>query len=177
MNEFENLKDVLDYLFNPEKVMKQKSQENPTSSTSSFKVPVPEGYKIDQENSTFENIVFKKIEKKGWEGLGSIEGFYVTQNSEVEHTRCATLKGNENVFPMESQAWGVIALAQLLQLKKSVDLEWNGKYVIRFNRTVNDFRINTSKDYSGVISFSSKELAEKFLEDNRELLMDVIDFL
>ena len=171
MNEFTNLKDVLSYILDPESIERRKNQ--PTS----FRVPVPEGYEIDQEKSTFENIVFKKIEKKGWEGLGSIEGFHVTQSSDVEYTRCLTLKGNENVFPMESQARGVIALAQLLQLKKSVDPEWNGKYVIRFNRTVNDFRINTSKDYSGVISFSSKELAEKFLEDNRKLLMDIIDFL
>ena len=36
-----------------------------------FKVTAPNGYEIDEENSTFENIVFKKIEQgvKTWDDL------------------------------------------------------------------------------------------------------------
>lgn len=32
--------------------------------TKEFKIQMPEGYEIDKENSTFEKIVFKKIEKE-----------------------------------------------------------------------------------------------------------------
>lgn len=41
-----------------------------------LKIQVPEGYEIDKENSTFENIVFKRKElPKSWEDLGAIRGF------------------------------------------------------------------------------------------------------
>ena len=32
--------------------------------TKEMKIQVPEGYEIDRKNSTFEKIVFKKIEKE-----------------------------------------------------------------------------------------------------------------
>lgn len=41
-----------------------------------LKIKAPEGFEIDQEKSTFEEIVFKKIEDvfvDSWEGLGEIE--------------------------------------------------------------------------------------------------------
>ena len=41
-----------------------------------LKIQVPEGYEIDKENSTFEKIVFKKVENelpKSWEELGEIK--------------------------------------------------------------------------------------------------------
>ena len=29
-----------------------------------FKIEVPDGYEVDKENSTFEKIIFKKVEKE-----------------------------------------------------------------------------------------------------------------
>ena len=42
-----------------------------------FKVEIPEGYIIDKDKSTFQRIVFKKIEElpKTWEELETISGF------------------------------------------------------------------------------------------------------
>lgn len=34
-----------------------------------FKIQVPEGYEVDKEKSTFENIVFKSKYVKRWEDL------------------------------------------------------------------------------------------------------------
>lgn len=53
-----------------------------------MKIQVPEGYEIDREKSTFESIVFKKVEvkdlPKSWEGLLGVSGCYVDSNSKVD---------------------------------------------------------------------------------------------
>ena len=46
----------------------------------------PEGYEIDKEQSTFENIVFKPVPKtvslpKTWRDLKTISGYYVNSTS------------------------------------------------------------------------------------------------
>nr|DAU65294.1 MAG TPA: hypothetical protein [Caudoviricetes sp.] len=48
-----------------------------------LKIEVPQGYEIDKENSTFEKIVFKKVEKelpKSWEDLGEIKRYENNSN-------------------------------------------------------------------------------------------------
>ena len=48
--------------------------------TKELKIQVPEGYEIDKEKSTFEKIVFKKVEKelpKSWEDLYEVGGWFV----------------------------------------------------------------------------------------------------
>ena len=42
-----------------------------------LKITAPQGYEIDKDKSTFENIVFKKLNElpKTWEHLGRIDGF------------------------------------------------------------------------------------------------------
>lgn len=45
-----------------------------------LKIEVPDGYEIDKEKSTFEKIIFKKVEKelpKSWEELKIISGYYL----------------------------------------------------------------------------------------------------
>ena len=44
------------------------------------KIVAPEGYEIDREKSTIDEIVFKEIKKqlpKTWEELNTIKGWYV----------------------------------------------------------------------------------------------------
>ena len=54
-----------------------------------MKIQVPEGYEIDREKSTFESIVFKKVEAKDlpkrWEDLKFIKGFFVNGESEIKY--------------------------------------------------------------------------------------------
>ena len=53
-----------------------------------MKIQVPEGYEIDREKSTFEIIVFRKVEAeelpKSWEGLKIIDGFFVSNLGYIE---------------------------------------------------------------------------------------------
>ena len=56
--------------------------------TKEMKIQVPEGYEIDKENSTFEKIVFKKVENelpKSWEDLMTVKGYCVDTFSKIEN--------------------------------------------------------------------------------------------
>ncbi len=51
-----------------------------------IKISPPEGFEIDKENSTFELIKFKQLEKKfpeSWDNLGVVNGFCVTDETEI----------------------------------------------------------------------------------------------
>ena len=54
----------------------------------SVQIEVPQGYEIDQDKSTFTNIVFRPIKEKElpktWEELQRVEGCYVDNNSGIE---------------------------------------------------------------------------------------------
>jgi len=39
-----------------------------------MKIQVPEGYEIDRENSTFEKIIFKKVERELPKKMGRFNG-------------------------------------------------------------------------------------------------------
>ena len=87
-------------------------------STKELKIEVPQGYEIDRENSTFENIVFKrKGLPKSWENLIKIDGYYVSSQSDIKYCyeNCAD-SINRNVFPTK-EAEACLALAQLCQLR------------------------------------------------------------
>ena len=144
-----------------------------------FKIQVPEGYEIDRENSTFEKIVFKKIERelpKSWEDLYEVGGWFVDFHSDV--VTSGSMRTGDNVknrFPTKKEAEACLALAQLCQLRDRYNDGWkpnwkNGteKYSIYFN---------ADKIYSGdiyktqsVLSFKTKELRDKFLENFRDLI-------
>lgn len=165
--------DILEFL----RKLKEISEGLEETQDNSVDIHCPPGYEVDEEKSTFKKVVFKKKESKGWDSIDRITGWYINTSSEILDADCVSIDSNRNVFPLKSQAEGVLALAQLLQLKKAVDPEWNSKYVIRFNRTLGEFKVNTSKDYSGILSFSSKEIAEKFLDDHKKLIESAVDFL
>ena len=76
--------------------------------TKEMKIQVPEGYEIDRENSTFEKIVFKKVDDlpKSWEELEFIDGFFVSSLSDIAKIGNNTTndKNNKNVFPTKEEA-------------------------------------------------------------------------
>ena len=86
-------------------------------------IEVPDGYEIDNEKSTFTNIVFKPIEvkfPKSWDDAfvyKPICGYWIDNNSDVK-----TLDDREefyddkSVFKTEKQAKSALAYAQITQL-------------------------------------------------------------
>lgn len=141
-----------------------------------IKIDIPEGMEIDEKNSTFTLIKFKKKENKlpeSWEELGKIYGHYITSLSNVDHASCAsTSEENKNIFPTKELAEAALALAQLLQLRDAYNNsykqgwtpDWHSheiKYVIR----IDDELINTTDNIccQGVLTFPTPELRNKFL--------------
>lgn len=146
-----------------------------------LKIEVPQGYEIDKEKSTFEKIVFKKVEKelpKSWEELDIVKGFYVDSLSKIAGTgeeTCAE-EYNRNTFPTKEEAEACIALAQLCQLRDRYNDGWKPdwdsmsetKYVLEISRNivVKNFYGNRHK----ILAFKTEELRDKFLENFRDLI-------
>jgi hypothetical protein len=147
----------------------------------SIQIEVPNGYEIDKENSTFENIVFKPIKAdlpETWGDIGYIEGYCVLSDCEIEHNFSSSTKfdDNKNIFVTEEQAEASIALAQLSQLREVYRDGWKpdwdnrhqDKHVIEIYSgevSVDDYITN-----SQFLSFQSAEVRDMFLKNFRDLI-------
>jgi hypothetical protein len=101
-----------------------------------IKINVPDGYKIDKENSTFECIKFKPIVKelpKTWEEYCKThprrkEECWINEISGIINITNANFKRDPNVdknlFPNEEYAKAMLALCQLIQLRDCYNDGW-----------------------------------------------------
>lgn len=145
-----------------------------------LKIEVPQGYEIDKEKSTFENIVFKKVDDlpKSWENLETINGFYVNSASDIVKVKgeAYAVEDNKNVFPTKEEAEACIALAQLCQLRDRYNGGWKPdwdndeepKYAIKISNNKTTKCVLTVT--SSVLSFKSFNLRDEFLENFRDLI-------
>lgn len=147
-----------------------------------MKIQVPEGYEIDREKSTFESIVFKKVEEKDlpkrWEDLKIIDGFFVTNLGYIEKVsdNCIVSDHNRNTFPTKEEAEACLALAQLCQLRDRYNGVWKPdwknekelKYVIEIfwdNIVKREYECRYK-----VLAFRTEKLRDEFLKNFRELI-------
>ena len=81
-------------------------------------IQVPEGYEIDEERSTFRNIIFKqKKEVKRWEDLERVKGCMIDSISKIHDVNYLfSGEENQNTFATEKQAKSALAFAQITQL-------------------------------------------------------------
>ena len=144
----------------------------------SVKIEVPQGYEIDKEKSTFENIVFKEVKKelpKTWEELGKIKGHYVSSFSNVCDIDGFSSNDLKNTFATKEQAEASIALAQLSQLLEVYRKGWvpnwkdgDYKYCIYF---CNDLITKcTNYETSLFLSFQDEETRDLFLGNFKDLI-------
>ncbi len=144
----------------------------------------PVGYEIDKENSTFEKIVFKKIESKypkRWEEAfidKNRNGYFISSKSEIIDSNWGTFELEDiNVFKTKNQAESALAYAQITQLMAlpcyngDWESDWNGATQ---NNVIERYGNEISKDcYSKVfspIAFKSQEARDAFMENYGELL-------
>ena len=147
--------------------------------TKKLKINIPEGYEIDRENSTFEEIVFKKVEDplaklpKTWEkyckrtkGYTSYYGYSINGN-----TYETKFDGFYNEFFTKERVKQYVALGKLLQLRDY----W-----------VNDWKINSDNIYviyKNVImaampnsdfplAFPTREMAKEFKNCFEDLIKE-----
>ena len=144
---------------------------------------IPEGYEIDQKNSTIEKIVLvkKSIYPEGWEEHfidNYIEGFYI-EGEYSEHcsvTSCGY--EDKNIFKTEKQAQACLAYAQLTQLMALpcyngdwVPCWWDNdqiKYcIVRWKNTITTNTVSSDFEF---LTFKSKEIRDIFLENHLNLI-------
>ena len=68
----------------------------------STKITAPQGYEIDRDKSTFDEIVFKPVKKEfaqSWEELGMVKGYCIDLLSCILKHHIITDKHNANVLP------------------------------------------------------------------------------
>lgn len=153
-----------------------------------IKINVPAGYVIDEENSTFECIRFKKDESKfvNYDGTYIIGGYYIDTKSIIKEIGTAVGyddADNKNVFACRDAAVSALAFAQITQIRENECKRYGNKpyyketdvYAI-FYDTFNDLLINSRRSACSrletYLAFDTKEHAELFLKENTQLVRE-----
>jgi hypothetical protein len=143
-----------------------------------LKIEIPNGFEIDKENSTFEQIIFKEIKNelpKSWKELKELSGYYVTGNEVNSGEDFSIRNSNKNIFATEEQAQASIALAQLSQLREVYRNGWvpdwednTYKYNIEFRE--NKIERHTYQNACAFLSFQDTKTRDLFLKNFRDLI-------
>ena len=144
-----------------------------------LKINVPEGYEIDKENSTFECIRFKPIEKKKlpktWEEFCkthelTCNEFYINNNSELMNTM-GTFRdhiSDTNMLPNKETAEAMLALCQLIQLRDRYNGGWKPDWADDCQPKYTIYIY--SNCINRILAFKTGELRNQFLENFRDLI-------
>lgn len=145
-----------------------------------IKIEVPNNYEIDKEKSTFENIVFKKIEKKLPMSYSKIKACLPTIETELVGCKLWSLSfiGSTNYERLNAFS----ALMQLVELRDAWNDGWvadwsdgTKKYVILINKNKIDIDYNTG-EYS-VLHFKTGDLRNTFLVEFKDLIFQAEELL
>ena len=142
-----------------------------------LKITPPEGYVIDKENSTFEKIVFKKVEEKLTyekiaEKLFKFETHYYIDSNGVIRKNSAGWKC-PNAAPTSQQLERLLALNKLMNvayyLNEGWEPDWDDieqeKFYIYYSNVNKTIKIEyNSVCNSGITYFKSKEIAKQAIE-------------
>ena len=149
-----------------------------------LKINIPEGYEIDRENSTFEEIVFKKVEDplaklpKTWEEYCKQTKGYTSYYGDPidDDTHVTKFSKFYNEFSTQKRAKQYIALGKLLQLRDYWVGDWKinssslaNTYLI-YNNGVREIVVAKIYGENFPLTFPTKEMAEKFKECFRDLI-------
>lgn len=157
----------------------------------SLKINIPEGYEIDEEKSTFTEIVFKPINSlKTWEDCiklleNKIKFFYfITNTSDIEPLYAPAIEfRNYNLLPSEEIAKKFLTLQKLYTCRQAYIGDWkpdysnNGISKYSIANISNNIEIHAYLGAVRIFSFPNRELAEKFLNNFKEDLEFIKDLL
>ena len=129
-----------------------------------LKIEVPIGYEIDRQKSTFEKIVFKKIDSfpKTWEDYCFLMKGKTVYHTNYNYIVVRSFQDAHNMFATKERAKQFIAFGELLQLR---DYWVKGYNEFKFALFWTKVGI-TITDNSGIVSYSlsfpTREMAEEF---------------
>ena len=149
-----------------------------------LKINIPEGYEIDRDNSTFEEIIFKKIEDpfsklpKTWEeyckrAKGYTSYYGNPRKNNIFETR---FDGFYNEFFTEERAKQYVSFGKLLQLRDY----WVGNLknnsnnfvavIYHFDGEIVNTNVSKKRSSSYSLTFPTREIAQKFIECFKDLI-------
>lgn len=152
-----------------------------------LKVTPPEGYIIDEEKSTIYNIVFKKKNElpETWEEFCKQNDFknkewYIQPNSEIREYNAITYERfpliDKTLLSTKKDAEAHLALMQLHRLRDVYRQGWipdyNNALETKYSivNTENNIQILSRVTFRHFLTFQSKEIAEQFLENFKDLI-------
>lgn len=152
-----------------------------------FKVIVPDGYDIDKENSTFECIKFKPIEKKlpkTWEEYCEMHDVQIGESwinahshvAEINYTRPRDSENDKNLLPNIIYSKAMLALCQLIQLRDYYNDGWTPDYNnLSFYKYCIDVALNkinctTNVVNQRILAFKTAELRDEFAKNFKDLI-------
>ena len=149
-----------------------------------LKINIPEGYEIDKEKSTFEEIVFKKVEyplaklPKTWEEYckyaKDCPSYYGNpRKNNIFETR---FDGFYNEFFTEERAKQYVSFGKLLQLRDYwvSNLKNNSNnfvaVIYHFDGEIVNTNVSKKRSSSYSLTFPTREIAQKFIECFKDLI-------
>ena len=144
-----------------------------------LKINIPEGYEIDKEKSTFEEIVFKKIEDpltklpKTWEEYCKQTKDYVSYFwSNPDSIIKSWFEGYYNEFMTKERLKQYVALGRLLQLHDY----WVGDWKINSDNIIYVIYKNvimaTMPNSNFPLTFPTREMAKEFKNCFEDLIKE-----
>lgn len=155
------------------------------SSMKSVKINIPEGYEIDKEESSFEEIVFKKkilTLPKTWKELELVSGEYICANGDINpSTPVKTEHANRNIVP-KGYARKILVLCQLLQLRDKYNAGWKPDYTKDYDKYVifitgTDVYTGSTTATSHVLAFKTIDLRNEFFNNFEKLILEAGDLI
>lgn len=147
--------------------------------TKKLKINIPEGYEIDKEKSTFEEIVFKKVEDpfaklpKTWEEYCKRTKGYTSYYGDPTDDNTYETKFSKfyNEFSTKERAKQYITLGKLLQLRDYWVKGYSEfRYAVYGDRLDGTAICDWCENTNHPLTFPTKEIAEKFKECFRDLI-------
>lgn len=162
--------------------LKQYKEKSKYMENKELQIVPPQGYEIDKENSTFEKIVFKKVEEKltytkiANELFNKKKYYYTNDYGTIRETTNPEKVSDFRVIdsnnaPTEHQLKRLLALNKLMNTAYYLNDGWEpnwkdkseGKYCIIFNGFICIVENNVWANHGGVV-FKSMELAKQAIE-------------
>lgn len=144
-----------------------------------LKITPPEGYVIDREKSTIDEIVFKPVKKKlTYEDIveelfAGKSFYYINQNGYIRKSVHGVGLSDPNNCASSKQAEKILALNMMMNVAKYLNGEWEVGDSFGYNRSYWTLRasnwglgLNTgsSPTMSGHVYFKNQEAAKEALE-------------
>ena len=156
---------------------------NETTMEKELKIEVPKGYEIDKEKSTFEKIVFKKVEDpfsklpKTWEEYCKHTKGYTSYYGDPidDDTHETKFSKFYNEFFTKERVKQYVALGKLLQLRDYWVKDYEFEDAIRINVSKEGVIVTTECGINdGVLTFPTREIANEFIDCFKDLLYDAM---